>query len=454
MVHPFSIPNAAAISSLLLAFAFMAPPPAIAESHRYASESSFDGIWRSRGYGWLWQIEKGRVTRFDVGQDFCILKLPVEDVSIGEANKPELFNDRNSLRLLQEDPDYFYTFDRQIDLPKRCSRTVEADADPLSVLDVAIEMIETHYAFIKQRGIDWPKLADGARAAVRFDATETDLFGALGRMLLPFGDTHVTLSAVIDGDEESLFATDARPRLQPKGPSPIAGLWNSLAAKAMLGGSARSAGDGAILYGRLDKGVGYLFVQSMSGLAPTDLEEVLDDAIGSFQGARAVIVDVSVNEGGLDSYARRIARRFAESAATAYYKSLGDSHDEERQAIVLDPPAGRPKFVGPVYLITSANTVSAAEVFTLAMRALSNVTHLGETTDGSLSDELWKTLPNGWTLSLSNEIYLDSEGVLWEGRGIPPEIPLAISRRSGAVNDKEKEAVTTVVEFAVRHSLR
>jgi C-terminal processing protease CtpA/Prc len=80
------------------------------------------------------------------------------------------------------------------------------------------------------------------------------------------------------------------------------------------------------------------------------------------------------------------------------------------------------------------------------MRALPNVVHLGEATDGSLSDELWKTLPNGWTLSLSNEIYLDSDGVLWEGRGIQPEIllPVANDRR---VSREDRRSVRTVLEF-------
>ncbi len=35
-------------------------------------------------------------------------------------------------------------------------------------------------------------------------------------------------------------------------------------------------------------------------------------------------------------------------------------------------------------------------------------------------------LPNGWAVTLSNEIYLDHEGVCWEVAGIPPEIEIPI----------------------------
>jgi hypothetical protein len=78
------------------------------------------------------------------------------------------------------------------------------------------------------------------------------------------------------------------------------------------------------------------------------------------------------------------------------------------------------------------------------MRTLPNVVHLGETTDGSLFDELWKTPPNGWMLSSSNEVYLDSDGVLWDCRGT--EIPLAISNRRD-VTEKDLQSVGPVVDF-------
>jgi C-terminal processing protease CtpA/Prc len=54
------------------------------------------------------------------------------------------------------------------------------------------------------------------------------------------------------------------------------------------------------------------------------------------------------------------------------------------------------------------------------------VTHVGQTTRGTLSDVLSKPLPNGWSLNLSNEIYIDADGRRWEGVGIPPQIALDV----------------------------
>jgi hypothetical protein len=47
---------------------------------------------------------------------------------------------------------------------------------------------------------------------------------------------------------------------------------------------------------------------------------------------------------------------------------------------------------------------------------------------------------------LSNEVYLDSEGVLWEGRGIPPEIPLAISEDDD-ISQNDQQSVLDLLDF-------
>ena len=46
----------------------------VAAMARAAAEGdqAFDGIWRSRGYGWLWRISGGRIEGFDIGEDYCV----------------------------------------------------------------------------------------------------------------------------------------------------------------------------------------------------------------------------------------------------------------------------------------------------------------------------------------------------------------------------------------------
>ena len=72
--------------------------------------------------------------------------------------------------------------------------------------------------------------------------------------------------------------------------------------------------------------------------------------------------------------------------------------------------------------LTSSATASAAEIFTLSTMGFPHVTRVEEPTRGILSDILGKRLPNGWTVGLSNEVYTSSDGMVYEGVGIPPDI--------------------------------
>jgi carboxyl-terminal processing protease len=175
------------------------------------------------------------------------------------------------------------------------------------------------------------------------------------------------------------------------------------------------------------------------------LERTLDEAMRRFERARAVIVDVTMNEGGFDHLARAVAARFAADRVTAYSKFAGDDPAAAPQPVDI-VPAAAPRFPGPVYVLTSELTVSAAEIFTLAMRALPNVVHVGESTRGSLSDLLGKPLPNGWELTLSNEVYLDADGILWEGRGVRPEIAMEVFSKAD-VTRGHVDAVRKVVDL-------
>ncbi len=149
--------------------------------------------------------------------------------------------------------------------------------------------------------------------------------------------------------------------------------------------------------------------------------------------------------------ARRIAARFAAKRALGYSKYAGDTRAATPQAVYIEPV--EPRYTGPVYLLTSNVTVSAAEIFTMAMRALPNVTHVGQTTRGALSDVLTKGLPNGWQVTLSNEIYLDNAGNAWEGRGVPPTIAIDVfDEKTGEAPRTHLQAVRSIIDRIRRHS--
>lgn len=409
------------------------PSPSAAQD--LTDVAKFDGVWKSQGYGWLWDISGGRVAQYQASRTFCTPYEPGKPYRIDARREAQLSLDRSSLRLKLEDPDYFYTFDRIDELPKACRDNPRKNAS--AVFDAVVELFDKHYSFFDKRSVDWPRRVAEARRQLRPSMKNADLFALLKKLLRPIGDSHVGIEAGIAGHQEDFSASDESLRQQPEGEPIVAGHWNPRAARAALGTSLRTRGD--ISFGRFaKKNVGYIEVATMYRMKIPELEDALDDALQSLQDVDALIVDVTRNGGGFDSYARLIAARFAEKDTVAYSKYAGDFPGATPQKIELKASARR-RFTKPVFLISSQDTVSAAEVFALAMRALPNVIHVGETTDGSLSDELWKKLRNGWIVGLSNEVYLDSEGAAWEGLGVPPEKFMAVD--DGAPTKDDRRAV-------------
>jgi C-terminal processing protease CtpA/Prc len=88
--------------------------------------------------------------------------------------------------------------------------------------------------------------------------------------------------------------------------------------------------------------------------------------------------------------------------------------------------------------VTSGHSVSVAESFTLFLPGRHpHVTRVGANTQGVFSDELDRTLPNGWTFELSNESYQAEDGRSFEGTGVPPDIEVPVFSREDLANSRD-----------------
>jgi carboxyl-terminal processing protease len=417
-----------------------------------AADGEFDGVWRSRGYGWIWEVKNGRVKAYEESGDLCLpssrRKFELDDPD----TDPQISADGRTIRILMDDDQFRYAFDKIDGLPPACA--VKPKKDPLSVFDAAVSTISAHYAFFNQRKVDWDAAVRKERSKITANSKDIALFKALSRLLSNFRDSHVGLEGEV-GDDELEYDPSEDPKVIAKArtPAPAAvafadgpsEYWKASAAEELLGDTEESDDDDDIIYGLIDGDIGYLGIRSMSGYSEAEANGAMKKALALYKGTKALIIDVSLNDGGYDMIARTIAAHFAASRTLAYYKYPGDYGDSEKQAIYLEPSDKQP-YAGPIFLIAGRNTVSAAEIFVLAMRALPNVTQIGEPTDGSLSDILSKPLPNGWSLSLSNEVYLDAKGRGWEGVGIPPDLTIAMYGGFGDASDRDIAATRMVVD--------
>ena len=229
-----------------------------------------------------------------------------------------------------------------------------------------------------------------------------------------------------------------------------------------LRGEGRSLASGHLLLGQLGDGLAYLRVDAFYGYGAEDggaddadvLNAALDEVIDAVQNAQALVLDVRDNNGGSDRLAIELARRFTDKPYVAYRKQAVAEVAADRQVIwasqpetMVEPVPGKPVFSGGLLVLTSGDTVSAAEAFTMALMGReADTRRLGAPTRGSFSDMLPRALPNGWLFALPNERYVDASGKSYDGMGIPPDF--AVAEVTGAdIRAGRDRALDTIMEL-------
>ncbi|QEY16305.1 hypothetical protein D0C16_10125 [Cellvibrio sp. KY-GH-1] len=192
---------------------------------------------------------------------------------------------------------------------------------------------------------------------------------------------------------------------------------------------------GEIAWFKTSNNIGYLFVGSMADYTSgkstlvSDIaadvaiaEAAINEALVDLEDTDGLIVDVRFNGGGQDQVALNFVRHFMGQSQVVYSKSAGrGAWATPVKNVVLDPHKEN-IYLKPTVVLTSGDTASAAELFTIAMASLPQVTIIGEPTAGEFSDILVKRLTSDILFGVSNETYLDVHGNNYEGMGIPPNI--------------------------------
>lgn len=406
------------------------------------------GAWVSDGYGIAAQINGARVETFALSDKTCLSEGTDPLFGLLMAFDIDTAADNQSFLLRQKDTAQAIKFNRVNTLPEFCA--TPPTNTPLGNLNAFLDIYATHYAFFDLYGVDWDTQSARARAQVTDATSDAALFAVMRAAIAPLRDGHISLKAKINGERQifepnpgALIAqvqAQARAAGQDPRKAEVAfrdSFWEDHIAGTVLRSAGVSAGEGFVQYGVIAPKTGYLSFLTMAAFADGDIgdlqgdiaaiNDILDDVFAAFDQASVehVILDMSLNYGGYDEVALTIANRFAAGPAFAYTEYPADADNP----IVLRrnvTPSARSNFTGPMTLVTSDMTVSAGEILTLALRALPQVTHIGEPTRGAFSDVLEKELPNGWIIELSNEVYTDHRGIVWEGRGVTPDRPFPV----------------------------
>ena len=435
-----------------------APDPSPGPS---AIDGAYQGLWIAEAYGRVVDIGGNRLRMLDYSSEFCLQAIDESDVDTGDVESLFRLSGDALLEFGSNGTASFSApatrYDKAQALPASCAQgltPMAGDAqyqrDPVRDLRLFAQLLDEYSIYPALRGVEVSGLLAEQSALLTQDSSDEALLEALYQLALPFGDIHTS----VESDEALVKVFNKTPldfrladewmeleSVQPPLTLSQVGAVNRYIGeerardRAVTLDYAESEGDirraaKDLLTWYVADGIGYLAIDAMTGFGDVEdnadelarLEAALDAALGDLRDVQALIVDVRRNGGGKDFLSLAIASRFAANETLAYRKQarLGSARSESVDVFLS--PRGSLQYLGPVFLLTSAHTASGAEVFTLAMRALPQVTLVGEATQGGLSDQLDKQLSNGWKASVANEFYLSAEGEWFEGAGIPVHV--------------------------------
>lgn len=405
------------------------------------TREDLQGIWERPGYGLIFDIEGGDIAIFEATRTSCHLR---DAGSLAEfiAEFPITHTVDDQLQLSESTLGQPAVFERSDSLPVVCDNPIGDSV--VEQFDHVWHTFNDYYAFFNERNVDWLAQYDLWRPVLSDQSSEEELAEALIGLLEPIDDSHVSLT--IDGMERfspampkgflqlltEEFDTQSEVTDEASYVGQVLEQWRSDIQENYLAAPFTTL-DGnfanLIQWGVMGDSVGYLSInQFFADLEASEAHDVavfdaaLDQALTDLANTSAMIIDLRLSPGGRDAVSIAIANRFADTERLAATKAARDyqgTHDSQSYTI---RPSDRVNYANPVILITSGFSASATEAFTLLMRSLPQVTHLGEATNGALSDVLEKELPNGWEFTLSNEVYLDVNNQSFEAIGIPPTL--------------------------------
>ena len=312
-----------------------------------------------------------------------------------------------------------------------CVNEDEFDNTPQGNFEALWKIIDEHYCFFDYKqheyGLDWQKVHDKYQRHINGNMTNSQLFEVLGNMLGELRDGHVNLSASHDLARywqwyESYPAN-----------------YSDTLQRRYMGTDYKIAS--GIDYKILDDNIGYIRYESFTeGIGSGNLTEVLNYMLL----CRGLIIDIRNNGGGNLTNAEVLASRFTnESTLVGYIQhKTGTGHSDFSS---MEPrylkPAANLRWQKPVCVLTNRHVFSAANEFTLYMKALPNVKIVGDRTGGGAGMPFSSSLPNGWVVRFSAVPMYDAQRQSTEF-GIAPDYQVSLTE------EDFKQGKDTIIEFA------
>lgn len=171
---------------------------------------------------------------------------------------------------------------------------------------------------------------------------------------------------------------------------------------------------------RLDGDIGYVRFSLFTALLMDDLRK----AIKEHASAAGLILDLRGNPGGLAPVTYAIAGMLSQKPGT-----LGTM--KQRTVTVQFPILPQaPRYAGPVAVLTDELSASCSEILAGGLQELKRAVVIGRKTPGMVLPSAIDKLPGGVRFQYAFADFKTPRGVLLEGRGVTPDIPVVLTPQS------------------------
>ncbi len=195
---------------------------------------------------------------------------------------------------------------------------------------------------------------------------------------------------------------------------------------------------------RLENGAGYMRVSIF--LDPGAVMKAVEEAVGSFQDAPGIILDLRGNPGGLGAMAMGMAGWFVPDQG----QKLGTMTLRGSQLRFTVSPRPHP-YGGKLAVLVDALSASTTEILAAGLQDLGRARIFGTRTAGAALPSIIEKLPNGDGFQYAVANYVSEGGDTLEGHGVVPDSVVALTRESLlAGRDAQLEAAAAWIAAAGR----
>ena len=305
-----------------------------------------------------------------------------------------------------------------------CTKLLLGDepmSQPEAVFENFWQQMNDKYSGLTVRPVNWDSLYKVYRPQVTAQTTDSRLIEIFKTMLLPSDDNHLGFKA------GSTWYY----------PSSSNNIPNYLGRDVVEKGLKKTLKNyqNLFFYTKTDDNIGYLFISTFdSGKFNQANFEYIDTILEELKDTKGIVVDMRLNGGGNENFAKIVASRFANSTRLYKYTRVktGRNHDDYSDFIASTfQPQGNFQYTKPVTVLTNQYVFSTAINFVLMMRVQPHVTTVGTITGNGVNGGETYELPNGWLLRAPLWLAYTPEKMVVEGEGIKPKVTATITEEIG-----------------------